>query len=78
MALPSLDILAGLIGIIVFGAALGAVACLPYANKDRRFPLELLTRDLIWNFFPDVPIAAVGCVACIIFCFLLVSGYFIR
>lgn len=78
MALPSLDIIAGLLGIMFFGAILGAVACLPYANKDKRFPFELLTKDLIWNLIPDVPLAATAAVACIFFCFLLVSGYFIR
>lgn len=72
--LPPLDIIIGLIFIIVFGTALGALIYLPIADKESPMSLEKLTYDIIWRYMPDWLLSFVGCIIFLILSFMLVSG----
>ncbi len=72
--MPPLDIIIGLIFIIVFGTALGALIYLPIADKESPMSLEKLTYDIIWRYMPDWLLSFVGCIIFLILSFMLVSG----
>ena len=73
--LPPLDIIIGLIFIGIFGLVLGALIYLPVAVKDSPLPIEKLSNDIIWRYFPDWLLSFIGCVIFLLLSFLLVSGF---
>ena len=44
--MPPIDIIIGLIGIGIFGVAMGALIYLPIADKDSPLSLEKLSNDI--------------------------------
>ena len=74
-AVPPVDVIVGLVGILFFGAVLGALMYLPVAHKASKLPLEYLSGELIWRFKPDWWIFFVGCMLFLAVSFMMVSGY---
>ena len=74
-AMPPLDIIVGLVGILFFGIVLGALIYLPVAHKASKLPLEYLSGELIWRIKPDWLIFVFGCVLFLTVSFMMVSGY---
>ena len=75
MKLPPIDIIIGLIGIGIFGVAMGALIYLPIADKDSPLSLEKLSNDIIWRYLPDWLLSFVGCIIFITLSFMLISGF---
>ena len=73
--MPPLDIIIGLIFIVIFGVALGALIYLPIADKESPLTLEKLTSDVIWRYLPDWLLSFIGCIIFLILSFMLVSGF---
>lgn len=74
-AMPPADVIVGMVGIIFFGALLGALMYLPVAQKASKLPLEYLSGELIWRMKPDWWIFFLGCVLFLAVSFMMVSGY---
>ena len=74
-SMPPVDVIVGLIGILFFGALLGALMYLPVAQKASKLPLEYLSGELIWRMKPDWVIFVCGCLLFLIVSFMMVSGY---
>ncbi len=74
-ALPPVDVIVGMVGIIFFGALLGALMYLPVAQKASKLPLEYLSGELIWRMKPDWVIFVCGCLLFLTVSFMMVSGY---
>jgi len=73
--MPPVDVIVGMVGILFFGAVLGALMYLPVARKASKLPLEYLSGELIWRMRPDWWIFFLGCVLFLAVSFMMVSGY---
>ena len=73
--MPPVDVIVGMVGIIFFGAVLGALMYLPVARKASKLPLEYLSGELIWRMKPDWVIFVFGCLLFLTVSFMMVSGY---
>ena len=74
-ALPvPIDVILGLLFVGVFGLILGALIYLPIANKTSGLPLEKLSNDLVWRYFPDWLILFVGCIISLALNFMVIGG----
>lgn len=74
ISMPPAEVIAGFVGIFIVGLILGAAICLPIVHKHSTLPLEKLSGDWIWRYTPDWILSIVGCVICIVLCFILISG----
>lgn len=74
-AMPPMDVIVGMVGILFFGAVFGALMYLPVAHKASKLPLEYLSGELIWRIKPDWLIFVFGCLLFLVVSFLMVSGY---
>lgn len=69
-----IDVILGLLFVGVFGLILGALIYLPVANKTSGLPLEKLSNDLIWRYFPDWFLIFISCIIFLVLNFLLIGG----
>lgn len=69
-----IDVILGLLFVGVFGLILGALIYLPIANKTSGLPLEKLSSDLIWRYFPDWCLILISCIIFLVINFMLIGG----
>ena len=69
-----IDVILGLLFVGVFGLILGALIFLPIANKMSGLPLEKLSSDLVWRFFPDWLLLLISCIIFLVLNFMLIGG----
>ena len=69
-----IDVILGLVLVVIFGLILGALIYLPIAHKTSSLPLEKLSNDLVWRYFPDWLLILISCIIFLIINFMLIGG----
>ena len=69
-----IDVILGFIFVFVFGAILGAIIYLPIAHKTSDLPLEKLSNDLVWRYFPDWLLILISLIIFLVINFMLIGG----